>query len=203
MQSESSKMELAFKKELDEIRESNDTEWLLKKLKDCLRITVDHVVRLAVIVRRLEECGVEISVDFSLLPYIRRVAYEQVVPELIVTLQGDQQLLEKASSLPIPDQRAIASNKPIKVMEIGGDHRTVPPLSMTRREIRQVFGRGKIRSDAEQIGWLRDEQNKVLIHQQPQPDITIDKKKHGIVVNGIFLSATDLAHYLSELTTRK
>lgn len=189
--------------ELTLIRQSSDTQWLMSELKECLKITVYHVIKLAAIVRRLEECGCEIEVDFSLLPYIRKVAYEQVVPELIVSLQGDQQLLSKAASLPIPEQRMIAENKPLKVMEIGGDHRKVPPLSMTRREIRQVFGRDKIRSDAEQIGWLRDEQTKAAVHQKVQSEVLVDQKKKGIVVNGTFVSAADLAHYLAELTPRK
>ncbi len=193
-----------LQKELKVIRESSDPKWLIEQLQECLSITIHHIITLATIVRRLDECDVELKVEFAMLPYIRRVAYGQMVPELLVTLQGEQALLDKVATLPIPDQESIAKNKSLKVMELGGDHRKVPPLCLTKREMSQVFGRGKIRTEAEQIGFLKDEIAKKQLATRPTENaVLVDRKRVGIVVSGTFVSATDMAHYLGELTPRK
>tara|TARA_R110000824_G_scaffold526_3_gene3325 strand:+ start:373 stop:999 length:627 start_codon:yes stop_codon:yes gene_type:complete len=189
-----------LKGELKTIATSDDAEWLLAQLSDALAITTHHVIKVAALVRRLDECGVEIEIDFTLIPLLRKVAYGQVLPELIVTLQGAESLLRKAAALSISDQTKIAHNVPLTVMQTGGEHRNVPPLSMTSREIRQVFANGKLRSDAEQIGWLSDEREK---HQAAKgtSDVVLDRKRGGITVNGTFIAASDMARYLGELTS--
>lgn len=188
--------------ELVEISRCVDVQKLTEMLHETLSITINSVVRLAAIVKRLEELGAEVSLASPILPYIRRIAHGQILPELFVSLQGDQALLDKAATLAIPDQRRFAENKPLKVMALGGNHRMVPAQLLTRREIRQVFGRGKLRTDTEQIGWLNDDAIKKLPSAHAS-EVVLDKRRGGILVNGTFVSATDLAHYLSELTTRR
>jgi hypothetical protein len=193
-----------IKSEITRIGKSTDSEELLRELKESLQITVNHVIKLAAIVRRLEDLGVSVSFDFSWLPFIRRIAYGQLHPKLFVSLQGDHTFLNQVASLPIPDQVKVAENEPFRVMQIGGDHRLVSPLSMTRIERKQVFAQGRIRSDGEQIGWLleRDSQPKHVQDSTASEAIVVDRKRSGIVVSGKFISATDLAHYLTELTVR-
>lgn len=186
--------------ELKKIAKSDDAEWLLAQLSDALAITVKHVIKVAALVRRLDECGVDINIDFTLIPTLRKVAYGQVLPELIVTLQGADSLLRKAAALPINDQIKIAQNLPLTVMQTGGDHRVVPPLSMTTREIRQVFGSGKLRTEAEQIGWLSDEREKSQA-SKGVAEVALDKKRGGIVVNGTLITASDMVRYLGELAS--
>lgn len=188
--------------ELNQIANCNDSEWLLNQLKESLSITVNHVIKVAALLRRLDENGVDIDIEFSLIPMLRKVAYGQVLPELIVTLQGDNQLLAKAVTLSIPEQRAIARNLPVQVMISGGGHRKVPPLSLTRRELRQVIGRGKIRTPAEQIGWLNDEREKNAAKQGvSENEIKVDRKRKGIIVNGAFISSMDMVRFLGDLNT--
>jgi hypothetical protein len=189
-----------LKSELKKIATSDDSNWLLTQLSEALAITTRHVIKVAALVRRLEECGVEINIEFSLIPLLRKVAYGQVIPELVVTLQGAEPLLKKAAALPITEQAKIAENSPLKVMQTGGEYRTVPPLSMTRREIRQVFGDGRLRTDTEQIGWLNDEREKAQAAKGTS-EIILDRKRGGIVVNGTLITASDMARYLGELTT--
>lgn len=189
-----------LKSELKKISTSDDAEWLLAQLSEALAITTHHVIKVAALVRRLDECGVEINIDFTLIPLLRKVAYGQVLPELVVTLQGAESLLKKAATLPISDQAKIASNAPLTVMQTGGGHRKVPPLSMTSREIRQVFANGELRSDAEQIGWLCDEREKQQA-AKGTAEIVLDRKRGGIVVNGILVTSSDMARYLGELAS--
>jgi hypothetical protein len=190
-----------LREELTAISTSEDSGWLLAQLKDCLAITVRHVIKVAALLRRLDERGVEVDIDFALIPILRKVAYGQVLPELVVTLQGDATLLNRAAALSIPDQRTFARNEPVKVMQSGGSHRMVPPLALTRRELRQVIGRSKLRSDTEQVGWLNDERDKVSAAKgTTDHEITVDRKRGGIVANGVFISSMDMVRFLGDLT---
>lgn len=192
-------------KDIDRIMVSSDKKQLLRELEESFRLTVHHVCKTAALVRRLEELGCEITIQAGILPFMRRIAYGQLLPALFVTLQGDQSLLEKSAVLPLPEQQRIADNSPLKVMTLKGDHRMVPPLAMTRREISQVFARGKLRNDSEQIGFLRDqiEGESIKAASAEQQQIKVDKKNNCIVVRGVQLTAPDLARYLGELSRTK
>jgi hypothetical protein len=190
--------------ELNRLLACDDAQQLMAELESSLAVTLRNVVKIAAIVRRLEELGVEISLKLAILPLIRRIAYGQLVPELFVNLQGNSALLDRAASLPIPDQQRIADNTPVKVMMPDGDHRMVPPLSLTRREITQVFGKGKLRDDAEQVGWLRErmQMEQAKAATTGEAPVLLDRKRMGIVANGHFISVSDLARYVAELSKR-
>lgn len=191
--------------DIDYIRTCTDPAWLVDELRKATQTSVKHVARMAAIIRQLEELGHEVQVDLGPLPFLRKIAYGNMIPELYVALECDPALLSRAGSLPTPDQDRIARNEPMKVMELDGDHRMVAPLSMTRQEIAQVFAKGRLRDEAQQIGWLKDrarrEQSKLLIDHQTS--VAIDRKRRGIVANGVFIPAADLAHYLGELSRLK
>lgn len=189
-------------KELKRIAGMKSKRELRKLLLDLLGFTVNHVILMAAAVRRLDELGDDLSdVQIALLPQIRRLAYGQIVPELLVRLQGNPTLITRASGLPLPDQRRIAEGQPIKVLEAGGDHRMIPPLQLTRAEVRQVFAGDHLRDDAEQAAWLRQEKQRVPRTKRPDNEVYLDRKRGGIIVADRFISATDLAHYLAELTS--
>jgi hypothetical protein len=77
----------------------------------------------------------------------------------------------------------------------------VRPLDMSRTEKRQVFAGKRLRTDAEQVGWLREkEQAAKLRHMAPdEPDVMIDKRRRGIVVSGKFISLADMLNYVAAL----
>lgn len=189
-----------LKEDTRRIMASTNPGELIEELKTCMEMSTEYIIRMAVLVRRLEELGTPVDLDIAILPIVRRIAYGQICPEVVITFQGDPLLMEKAAALPIPDQMTVATNAPIKIMERGGDHRMVAPLSMTRREISQVFGRGKLRSESEQVGWLRERMPEPKLKAMDDGEIVIHQRRNGITVNGRFLSASDLAHYLSQLT---
>ena len=191
---------------LVEIAECNDSQWLVGQLRKSLELSVRHVVRVAAIIRRLEEMEVPITIKIATMPFLRKIAYGNMLPELYVALEGDSFLLSRAGGLPNPDQERIARNEPLKVMELNGDFRMVPPLSMTRREISQVFAGGRLRDDAEQVGWLRER----LAVEPADVAITdagvakIDRKRKGVVTTGpTFLSLIELEHYVAALKRQK
>ncbi len=193
-----------FAGEVDLIMRCEDHGELLTGLKEALEVTLRAVILTAAYVRRLDDLGIEIPSRFEKagLSYYRLISHGQILAELFVTLCTERNLLSKASQLPLPQQRRIAANEPLKVMELGGDHRMVPPLAMTGCEITQMFTRGRLRSEGEQIGYLKDRMQ--LERTAPGDElVSLDKKRGGIVVRGVFVSATDMAHYLAELTPRK
>lgn len=189
---------------IDQIHRISDRTELLKIIRNCLASTVENFRLIAAAVRRLEECGMELcelEEEIPSLHVFRRIAHGQVAPELFVNVKNET-LREAASSLPLPDQIRIANNEPVKVMEPGGSFRNVPAHSLSQREIRQVFTRGKFREDAAQISWIKE-------HAQPKervaddrPPLKLDRKRGGIILGGWFISAAELGHVMAELGKR-
>jgi hypothetical protein len=180
-----------------------DTDLLLEELRSCSLDLLRNVGRMAAIVRRLDELGVEVAIENSLLPYIRLIAHGQLAAESFVSLSGDAKLLERVIRLPLPLQEQIAQNEPLRVMDMGGDHRMVRPLDMSERERKQVFFGKRLRTDAEQIGWLREQFDKDrtrLSAKQSTPEIAIDRRRRGVVVNDTFIPIAQLAEWISALS---
>jgi hypothetical protein len=194
----------ALAKELNRISMIDDKDELRRLLTQLLGITVENIVKVAAAVRRLEELGDDLSdMEISILPQIRKVAYGQIVPDLLVRFQGYPSLLRKLTALPIPDQKRMAALEPVKVLESGGDHRMVPPLRMTNGEINQVFAADHIRDDAEQAAWLRSRaETRPRAAVVAEDEIVTDMKLRGIWVGRTFIPATALANYLSQLTAK-
>jgi hypothetical protein len=187
----------------EDVMQSSDGTWLLAELQKSFDTSVQHIVRMAAIVRRLDELGVAIEVESSVLPYLRKIAHGNLSPDLFVTMQGNKSMLNIASTLPAPLQKQIAKNEPIKVMSTNGDFRMVPPLSMTTKEVSQVFAFGRVRDEAEQVGYLR---GKLQEKEAPAPTgeiIHIDRKRKGIVVGKTFVSLPELKSFVEALTKRK
>lgn len=182
----------------------DDVQLLLEELRSCQIRWLQELDKMASIVRRLDQLGVEISIENSLLPYIRLIAHGQLSSHLFLAWHCEPPLLEKAMRLPLPLQERIADNEPLKVMTVDGDHRLVRPGDMTLREIKQVFHRSRLRTDAEQVGWIRDQQLKATAKAGATPTegdgVAVDRKRKGIVVNGRFLSLAELAGFVASLS---
>lgn len=187
--------------EVNRIMSCEDKTKLLRELRDTMQISTKSIITMAALVKRLEQLCVPIDIEFAALPFIRKIAWGQLNPELFLRLQGDPMFLERASSLPLPDQTAIAENMPVKVMLADGDHVMQQPLTMTRKQINQVFARGKMRNDSEQMAWLRDRYESEAAAKATIEDIPIrlDKKRNGLVVNGVFIKRSELEYYLAAL----
>lgn len=189
----------------EDVMQSSDGSWLLAELQKSFDTSVKHIVRMAAIVRRLDELGVAIEMESSVLPYLRKIAHGNLSPDLFVTMQGHKSMLNIASTLPAPVQQQIAKNEPIKVMQTNGDFRMVPPLSMTTKEVSQVFAFGRIRDEAEQVGYLRGkmQEKATTDHVCEEDAVKIDRKRRGIVVGKTFISFIELEHFYKALAPKK
>lgn len=184
------------------ISECSDVQALIGELRQCQMRFFSELGRMAAIVKRLDELGVEVAIENSMLSYVRLIAHGQLSQSLFATWHCEPRLLDAARQLPLPVQEKVANNDPFKVMELNGDHRLVRPGDMTRNEIRQVFSGKRLRTEAEQVGWLRHQLEKTAARtsRTDQPEVMLDKKRKGIVANGVFISLSRLAGFVSDLS---
>lgn len=179
---------------------SFDTGRLREMLIEAVSATVEQVIRVAAIVRLLEERGESVAdMMRGYFPYIRRVAYGQMVPEAVVMFQGQLNVMRRVSLLPLPDQSRIASNEPMSIANIDGDVRLLRPSQMTPREVRQVFADDHTRDPDEQVAWLRSQA--ASPSTATKLPIQVARGKKGIVVTGsnLFISKSDLKMWLERI----
>jgi hypothetical protein len=142
-------------------------EALRQELIQQTRKTAEGFLRLAWIVRLLEERGDDLSgLRFSLIPHLRRIAYGQLLPELLVRFGSHPSLLRRVSLLPIPDQKRLVERQSVElaVLVIDPENGEVPvytkreadPGKLLGPQIFQVFGPDRLRSYAEQCLFLDD-----------------------------------------------
>ncbi len=196
---------MATDAENQDVSASCDSQWLLSELQRSFDLSTKHIVRMAAIVRRLDDLGAQIDIQSSVLPYLRKIAHGNLSADLFVAMQGYKTMLDVASTLPTPVQLQIAKNEPLKVMSTNGDFRMVPPLSMTTKEISQVFAKGRIRDEAEQVGIHRQSlENRTHLARHPSREtVRLDRKKKGIFVGETFVSLIEIEYFYNELNKKK
>src|SRR6185312_17454722 len=151
------------KTEIINFDNENDTAKLWALVESSGRSTVETMRKIAAAIRRLEELGEDVShlrskIGAGMLAVYRKVACNQVMPEVVIGFAGIQKLMTKIAALPLPDQKRMVDGKALKIMMLGGDHRLVKPIELSGDDIKQLFGPNGLRSDAEQITYLHDEQ---------------------------------------------
>jgi hypothetical protein len=183
-----------------------DDDALEAELVRAMGLTVTSLVRTAWIIRLMEERGRDLShLKIGMLDYLRRIAYGQVAPELVVHYSESPALLRILASLPLPDQQRLASGEPVKLVvrrpEGKFDVRMVEPLKMARDQLALVFGRGKIRDEAEQILMLEDRQPRPTGSKGARRRGTIepDPVRGGLVVGRKFFPTGDVIEALATL----
>lgn len=184
--------------------ETHDNDRLREELAKAFRVTVEQIVRMAAIIRILETRGENLDdLKFGLLGYLRKVAYGQILPEVVVRLQSAPLLMTRVSQLPIPDQRKVIGGEPFRVVTIEDgitSHRLIEPTKMNSAEIRQVFAKDHIRDDGEQVSWIRSRPSR--INRPSDNGVTVDARRKGIVVTGerVFISRMELVNLLARVT---
>ena len=163
-------------------------------------------VRLATLVQILDERGEDLSdLRFSLIPWLRKVAAGQLAPQTIVRF-GDRPLLfRQVSLLPIAEQERLAKGEPVKLVVwreggAGCDVRMMDPMHMRPEQIRQVFGDGALREDAEQIALLERRRAMPAPKQiQQAKRVRADRTRGGILVGRQFAPVGEVLAALVEL----
>lgn len=191
--------------------EDRSDDQLMETLVELMSITTDSLVRMAAVLRLLEDRGFDLSeIRIGLKDYIRKIAHGQLLPEVVARLQGHDLLLSRVASLPLPDQRKVVEmiddGTPAKVMcwdDQGTTHRLVPVLRLGKSEVHQVFAPDHIRDEGEQLSWAskRRWQSRPIGQSNAGP-IVLDKKRRCIVVTGesVRLTLKDLNEWAAKLS---
>jgi hypothetical protein len=184
-------------------------EELRRELARSLRMTAESLVRLALIVRSLETRGEDLSeLKIGLLPYLRQIAYGQVLPEVVVRYAERPMLVRSIAALPWPDQERLSNGAKVALAvrcpDGTLDHRMVDPLYMDRAQVQQVFARGRIRPPEEQLVAL--EANRTPRAKAPAAeaidDIRIDRGRNGLIVGRKFVPLATIVEALALLRDR-
>lgn len=194
----------AIEKIQQELHELSTVE-LRDQLAGQLQLTADHLLRLALIIRELEDRGEDLSnFRLGLMPYLRQIAYGQVAPEIVVRYAGFPSLIQRVSRFPMPDQVRIASGEPVPLVVLRGektDVRQVDPLHLTREQLHQVFAQDHIRSVSEQA--VIAEQR---LLEPPKPvrtkrsRVKADPERSGIRIGRAFGALEEVLAALAQLS---
>lgn len=167
--------------------------------------TVENVLHMACILRRLEELGDDLaSLNTPWLEDLRRVAYGQLVPNALLIGTRHRRLFNAVRSLPLPDQSRVVADEPMPVVVhregVGPEPRMVPPSKMEDWQIRQVFTKGHIRSEVEQVNYLDNPKRRRGAARNL--GVLVDRKHRRLIVSGenIEITAAQMAEYLREFT---
>jgi hypothetical protein len=180
------------------------TDRLKGELANMLTSTAARLVRLAWVVRILEERGEDLSdLGLNLIPYLRRIAYGQMSAEAVVRFSGSPALMEAISMLPRPDQERIASGANVELVVRRGDKefdtRQCDPARLTRSQFRQIFAKGRVRDRAEQILYLEETTGKPAPERRTKGRLRPDAARGGFWVNRTFVPAADAVAALGAL----
>jgi len=184
--------------------ESMTTDELRAELSRSLAKTAAELLRLAKIVRTLEERGEDLEdLKIGLLNYLRLIAYDQLAPEVVVRFGGSPLTLRMVASLPLPDQRSLASGGSVTlvVKRPDGvfDKRLADPAKLTPGQLRQIFGRNQLRTEQEQILLLEDRREPKTKEKAKNQTISPDKKRGGVVVGRKFIPTGKVLEALADL----
>ncbi len=187
------------------------TTWLVKframevpelkqMLADGLGMTATSLLRNACLVQVLEEKKEDLSalrIGRDLLNHLKKIAFGQMLPEVLVHFASKPNLVTAVGNLPLDAQRRLVSGEPVELIVLGDDgkrtSRMADPLKMTQRQVKQVFSREGVRDSASQHLVLDDRREKAGL---PIPEtvcgLKIDKVRGGIVVGRKFIPLADL-----------
>lgn len=195
---------VAVPEDLDRLQ-ALDTESLKQELAKSLQVTARELLRLAWIIRTLEDRGEDLSgLRIPLLQHLRRIAYGQCLPETVVRFAAFPMLLQRVASLPLPEQQRLAEGGAVTLVVRREDNtfdlRQADPLKLTRDQIVQVFGPDRVRDQAEQILILEDRAGRPVRRLPAQQGIVRpDPERRGILVNRTFVPHAEVLTALAGL----
>jgi hypothetical protein len=110
----------------------------------------------------------------------------------------------KLRTLPLSEQRAVLDGT-VPLLTASGDTLRIRLDAMLPIQADQVFARDHVRSLSEQKAWMEAEAARAAVEKRAGkatmvPAIEVNRRKRCIVVNGVTLSAADLADYLRKIS---
>jgi len=180
-----------------------DTATLREMLSTAMQDSADAIRRLAMIVRELESRGEDLSgLRIGIVNHLRRIAYGQTIPEVVLRFMQYPLLLKFVGSLPLPDQEQLATGVPVPLAfrtDTGVDHRLVDPLDLTGVQVRQVFVQGAIRSPEQQVAYLEVAPKPTTAKKLSNGSCRPDRERGGLRVGRKFLPLSDVLETVAEL----
>ncbi|HUT57157.1 MAG TPA: hypothetical protein VNA25_04715 [Phycisphaerae bacterium] len=182
------------------------TDELVKELLECFEITAAKLGRAAKIVRQLDDRGYDFSsLRLVGINWLRRIAYNQMLPEVMEKFRSDSTLVDKIASLPLNEQaRLVAEDGSVEMVCLADNGeftvRKVAPGEMTKQEMRIAFCRGGIRTLAEQRGYIEDKRLRASMRstEHLEDGVEINRKKKTITLHGTF-RPSQLLSYCSQM----
>lgn len=165
---------------------------------------VEQIMAAAAIVRVFDghdwDVG-QLGVSARDLHYLRRVAYNETLPELLMSDRFAGALASRVARLPLPQQRDVVQDKPVEVVT-GATCRLIRPSELTPAQVLQVFTYDRMRTAAEQRSYLEERAAQQPQHPTDPGPVVIDGGARCIYVTGcrVRLTARDLAEYLARLS---
>ena len=182
------------------IASATDAESLIQELSDALKLTVKCIIKMALIVERLDDLGVEITVATAMHRDLRLVAGGQLSPLAYLQFQDRPVVMRKIRTLPMSDQVRMANDESVELVMPDGDMKMKRLREMVPLEVEQAFARGEIRNPSQQRSWLDARALRALDSEEVRDVVEIDRKKKGIHVRKpCFLTREELAQYVSSL----
>jgi hypothetical protein len=88
------------------------TEQLRREFTEGLRLSSDHLTRLALVLEELERRGDSVTgASAGLLNLLRRIARGELLAETVVRFAGSPQVMASVGKLPVVDQQAILADE--------------------------------------------------------------------------------------------
>lgn len=129
---------------------------LIETLTKKLSLTAESFAECAILVRLAEERGIDTRpIANGMVTILRKIAYRQILPELVVYCSTNARLLQMATRLAIPEQRQLIQSWGLEFAE-GDDCRLVDPRTATAQQLKQLFNEDRIRPVHEQRRWIEE-----------------------------------------------
>lgn len=183
---------------------------LKNALLESIGWTVACLTRAAYLLRELDDQKVEVpEVPEDHKNMLRRVLAGQLLAEVMIAFGDYKALLPKIQALEITDQRNLAEGKGVPVWFLSPNERPptysmIKPIHLTKEQIKQVFFRGRIRNQTEQILWLRDQQSKsVRVIPDELDGVQLDEVLMGIWIGKVFVPLHLLVRIVKLLQGKK
>lgn len=131
---------------------SMTTDYLKQRLAEQMELSARHLVEMATIWAELERRGEDLSaLRTGLTDYLPRIAAGTLDARAVVQLAGNRLLLRHFAMLPLDQQQTILGHGEVEVVLPESREVTQRKLAyLSAQEVRQVFGKGQLRSPAEQ-----------------------------------------------------
>ena len=191
--------------DLQRIGECNAVPELIEELQRCCLGGLELWIKAAAILARIKKLSPDVDIRIDVGRYLSRMNIPgrrgPLLPELFSAMMSRPRLLDTVMRYPFSEQRTLADHQPVKVFSESGDHRLVSWELMAKLERDQVFGRDHIRTESEQLSWIREQRSKEKIRNSTLDTcpVIVDKKKKCIIVNGYSMSFKELMRYASEI----